>query len=47
VVSLGDVPKGKALLLRSLQIKIDRHGKKSPFVAVAMVRAWFRMFLHF
>jgi hypothetical protein len=37
LLRLGDVPRGKALLLRSLQIKIDRHGKKSPLVAAAMV----------
>ena len=35
---VGDVSRGKALLLRSLQSKIDRHGKKSPMVAAAMVR---------
>jgi hypothetical protein len=39
---LGEVSKGKALLLRSLQIKIDRHGKKSPLVAAAMVHLSFR-----
>lgn len=38
LLRLGDISKGKALLLRSLQIKIDRHGKKSPLVAAAMVR---------
>jgi hypothetical protein len=38
LLRLGEPSRGKALLLRSLQAKIDRHGKKSPLVAAAMVR---------